>query len=155
LSAVVIRPGTPDDRAHVGESFWRDYSATLQARGTPAKVLAAKLNAILDAPGWALDVACSSEEPTYILGWFLHSTGFPQRAAWVHVRPEWTGKGVARALLKHAGFKSGNIEVAFVDPDVAKWAARKGLTLRLRPHIAEVCAYDRDKEKANARTAEA
>ncbi|HXT99605.1 MAG TPA: hypothetical protein VN903_01345 [Polyangia bacterium] len=148
MSAVVIRPGAPEDRAHVGETFWRDYSQTLQARGTPAKVLAAKLNAILDAPGWQLDVACSSEEPTYILGWFLRSSGFPLRAAWIHVRPEWTGKGVARALLKNAGFTRGNVECAFVDPDVAKWAGRKGMTLRLRPHIAEVCAYDAAKVAA-------
>ena len=148
MSAVVIRPGTPDDRAHVGESFYRDYSQTLQARGTPAKVLAAKLNAILDAPGWVLDVACSSEEPTYILGWLLRSGGFPLRAAWVHVRPEWRGKGVGRALAKHAGISRGNVEVAFVDPDAAKWMAGKGVTLRLRPHLAEVCAYDARKGAA-------
>lgn len=148
MSAVSIRLGTPADWPHVGDSFWHSYHGSPYASGTPARVLADQLDVLLEARSWTLLIACATEEPTEILGWLLVRPGVPQRAAWLFVKPMWRGKGVARALVKHADIKAGNIECAFMDPEVAKWAKAKGYTLRLRPHMSAVAAFDAEKATA-------
>ena len=148
MSAVTIRRGTPTDWPHVGDSFFRSYHTSPHARGTPAKVLAEALDSLLGSPQWVLWVACATEEPSEILGWLLARIGVPQRAAWCFVKPIWRGKGVGRALVRHAGITAGEVEVAFLEPEVAKWVKAKGLVLRLRPHLVAVTAYDAGKAVA-------
>jgi GNAT superfamily N-acetyltransferase len=142
VSIVSIRPGGQSDQALLFDSFIRTYGNTPHARGTPSRILEESMLSLLASDRWRFDIACATDEPTEILGMFVYRTGVPQRAAWLHVKQIWRGKGVARALLNHAGFRAGEVECAFLDPDSAKFAATKGFRLRFRPYLPAVALFD-------------
>lgn len=133
---IAIVPARAEHRALILDSFWREYRESPHAKGVPGAVLSRKMQALLESPSWRALVATPEDETSEVLGYLVFRD--QRTAAWLHVIRGWRKRGVARALLAHAGVWPGVIACAFITPEVAKLAATKGYTLRFRPYLPDV-----------------
>jgi GNAT superfamily N-acetyltransferase len=140
LTTISIIPATVEHRSLVLDSFWREYRESPQARGVPARVLLAKLDALLVSPSWKTVVATPEDDGSTVLGYLVFRDA--TTLGWLHVLRYWRGKGVARALLNYAGAVRGSLSCAFISPAVAKWAGPKGYALRFRPYLPDIAAAE-------------
>ena len=134
MAKIQIRPAAIEDRAYILDSFVRSYQSTsAYAAGVPGNVLVGLLEPLLAL--WNCDVAVTEDDT--ILGWICHRD--PTTIAWLTVKLGVRRRGVARALLHHAGVQCpSELECAFLPTknQFAREAERHGYTLRFRPYLA-------------------
>lgn len=140
MTPIQIIPALPAHRALMLDAFWREYQQNSpQARGVPPKVLTAKLETLLDAPGWTTLVATPPDDWDSVLGFLVYKNA--TTVGWLHAL-SFGGfgrrKGVAGALIERAGIVRGVISCAFLPPEFAKRASQYGWTLRFRPYLPDV-----------------
>lgn len=134
MSKIAIRPITVSDRAYVLDSFVKSYQSTsAYAQGVHGEVLVGLIEPLLAL--WNCDVAVTDDDT--ILGWICYRD--PTTIAWISVKLGVRHRGVARALLRHAGVQvPAEIGCAFLATkgQFAREAERSGYTLRFRPYLA-------------------
>lgn len=146
---VVIRNGTADDCPLLFDAFFRVYggSESWYGRGTPHRILRAKMEQLLEAPHWRFTVACPSHEQTEIMGMLVHCPPTERnrryQVGWISVKHDWLGNGIARALLKHAGMVPPmELDCAFIMrnmlPKAGEPTARHGFKLYFKPYLPDI-----------------
>lgn len=137
MTPISISPATPEHHSLILDSFWREYrNGSPYAKGVPPNVLTGKMESLLLSPLWRAIVAAPDGEADPVLGYLVYRD--EATVGWLHVIREWRKKGVARALLAHAGIQRGQVACAFLPPEVAKEATKRGWTLRFRPYLPDI-----------------
>lgn len=135
-SEIRIRPGRPDERSLVLQSFVREYRGAPYATGVPPNALTAMMTRFLDAWGFSVAVEPESDE---ILGFAVGGQG---RIAWLQVKRLYRRRGVAKALLSELDVTPGRFSVPFLPgrtelgPNFGAFAAAHGYRLQFRPWLA-------------------
>lgn len=133
MAKIEIRPATIDDRAFLLDSFTRSYQGkSAYASGVHGQILVDLLEPLLAL--WTVAVAVAPDDT--ILGWICYRDAVT--VAWVTTKLDVRGRGVAGALLAHAGVSRGTeIAVCFMPTSgrFAQEAERRGYTLRFRPYL--------------------
>ncbi len=130
----------------------------------PPHTLVTKLEQFRDSPDWKLIAACPDSNHDEVMGMLVYryqnNNNRNPALAWITVKPLYQRKGVAKALLQHAGVKSGDVDCAFLLQNVVNrrlsyknsteiesweflgvltdWARQHRLTLRFRPYLPDV-----------------
>lgn len=128
-SNITFRQATPDDVGFLTVTFLKSLAdISAYGDGTRPEVMAFLARSLFT---WAeTTIAIEADEPTVILGWLSYNS--PSEVGWIFVRPELRRKGVASALVKHAGLQlSAPILTPFA-PTRLKWLTSR-LQLRFRP----------------------
>lgn len=134
MATISLRAATDADHPLILDSFWREYRRSRHAEGVPASWLRTLLDPLLRS--WRSAVAVADGE---LLGWICWRDS--HTVAWVQVKSTVRERGVALALLEHAGIGRGEIECPFLPTgtpairNFPKLAATKGYTLRFRPYL--------------------
>ena len=141
MSAEIgLRPMEPEDRGFVVKSFLTSYGRSHYAAGVPGAVLVELLDPMLIVWPTTLAVAPDGE----LLGWVCGKDG---NLAWVFVKPDFRGRGVARALLAHAGV-GRQVTMPFAPTkgpggkSFAAYVRGKGLTVHFRPYLPLVTVQE-------------
>jgi len=133
MSKIQIRPATVEDRPFLLDSFVRSYqSNSAYAQAVHGQILVDQIEPLLAL--WTVAVAVAPDDT--ILGWICWRD--PSTVAWVNVKLGVRKRGIARALLTHAGVQCpSEISCAFMPTAgrFAKEAERHGYTLRFRPYL--------------------
>lgn len=153
-SPVIVRDSRDTDWPLLFVSFANHYIKnpdSVYGYRTPPHTLIDKLEQFRRSPNWKLSVAASGFDDNEILGFMLYrhtpfiipnrqanSPGSNPAIAWITVKPIYQRRGVATALLKVAKFPKGDIDCAFLLPQVAELAKRHGYNLHFRPYLSEV-----------------
>jgi GNAT superfamily N-acetyltransferase len=135
MAKIVIRSSVAQDRPYLIDSFVRSYrSNSAYAQGVHGELLVGLVEPLLAL--WNVAVAADIEDDT-ILGWICWRDA--KTVAWIKVKEGVNGKGIARALLRHAGVQCpSEIACPFLPTahQFAREAERRGYTLRFRPYLA-------------------
>jgi hypothetical protein len=148
---VVIREGKAEDYPLLYDAFFKVYGQSRDSwwgRGVPHRILRAKMEQLLEAPGWRCLIACPSHEPDEIMGMLVFSPPNVRtknyQIGWITTKGFWSKQGIAKALLKSAGIDLQNMQVdcAFMMPKVQQWAAQRGYKLLFKPYIPDIALWN-------------
>jgi GNAT superfamily N-acetyltransferase len=147
-----IRPGTDGDTALILDSFINTYHLAPQAGGASKATLASLIEPLIHSERWRVAVACIPDDPDTILGFIVYDSRAidPSVATvgWVQVKAPWRRKGVAKALLAHAGVQLDGtcreVRTPFLvqritsdrnAPVLTDLLRARGCTARFRPYL--------------------
>jgi len=146
MAEVDIRAASPNHRALILDSFQRAYrSNNPYCDDAPPAIIIPKMDALLDR-GWMAFVASPPGREDNLLGFIVFKR--PNRIAWIQVKRPYRLASVGKALFQSARLVGTEIETPFLTPFAIKLAVKAKITLRFRPYIPEIEAYQAAQEAA-------
>lgn len=146
MAEINIRAAEPHHRSLILDAFQRSYRKdNPYAQDCSPAIIIPKLDTLLDR-GWIAFVASPDGRDDSILGFAVFRR--PGRIAWIHTKRPYRMAGVARALWNAARLTEKEIETPFMTPFALKLAQKVGITLRFRPYIPEIEAFQAAQEAA-------